>query len=65
MVLAIEPMATLGKRANYYRKLKDGWTIVSKDKSLSAHFEHSIAITDKGIEVLSSLDDLEPRRPSF
>jgi len=58
MVLAIEPMATLGKRPNYYRKLKDGWTIVSKDKSPAAHFEHSIAVTNKGIEVLSSLDDL-------
>lgn len=56
MVLAIEPMATLGKRVNYYRKLKDGWTIVSKDKSLSAHFEHSIAITEEGTEILSKLD---------
>ena len=56
MVLAIEPMATLGKRANYYRKLKDGWTIVSKDKSLAAHFEHSIAITEEGTEILSKID---------
>ena len=56
MVLAIEPMATLGKRVNYYRKLKDGWTIVSKDKSLAAHFEHSIAITEEGTEILSKLD---------
>ena len=56
MVLAIEPMATLGKRPNYYRKLKDGWTVVSKDKSLAAHFEHSIAITDEGVEILSKLD---------
>lgn len=56
MVLAIEPMATLGKRPNYYRKLKDGWTVVSKDKSLAAHFEHSIAITEDGVEILSKLD---------
>jgi len=56
MVLAIEPMATLGKRTNYYRKLKDGWTVVSKDKSLAAHFEHSIAITEDGVEILSKLD---------
>ncbi|RUM61052.1 MAG: type I methionyl aminopeptidase [Persephonella sp.] len=56
MVLAIEPMATLGKRTNYYRKLKDGWTIVSKDKSLAAHFEHSIAITEEGTEILSKID---------
>ncbi len=56
MVLAIEPMATLGKKPNYYRKLKDDWTVVSKDKSLAAHFEHSVAITENGPEVLSKLD---------
>lgn len=56
MVLAIEPMATLGKRPNYYRKLKDGWTIVSKEKALAAHFEHSVAITENGPEILSKLD---------
>ncbi|RMA92458.1 type I methionyl aminopeptidase [Hydrogenothermus marinus] len=56
MVLAIEPMATLGKRANYYRKLKDGWTIVSKEKAIAAHFEHSVAITENGPEILSKLD---------
>jgi len=56
MVLAIEPMATLGRRANYYRKLKDGWTVVSKEKALAAHFEHSVAITENGPEILSKLD---------
>lgn len=56
MVLAIEPMATLGKRANYYRKLKDGWTVVSKEKAIAAHFEHSVAITENGPEILSKLD---------
>ncbi|NPA12741.1 MAG: type I methionyl aminopeptidase [Aquificae bacterium] len=56
MVLAIEPMATLGRKKNHYRKLKDGWTVVSKDKTLSAHFEHSVAITENGAEVLSKLD---------
>ena len=56
MVLAIEPMATLGKRANYYRKLKDGWTVVSKEKAIAAHFEHSIAITEDGPMILSKLD---------
>ncbi len=56
MVLAIEPMATLGRRPNYYRKLKDGWTIVSKEKALAAHFEHSVAITENGPEILSKLD---------
>ncbi len=56
MVLAIEPMATLGRRANFYRKLKDGWTVVSKEKALAAHFEHSVAITEHGPEILSKLD---------
>ncbi len=56
MVLAIEPMATLGKRANYYRKLKDGWTVVSKEKAIAAHFEHSVAITEDGPIILSKLD---------
>ena len=56
MVLAIEPMATLGKRPNYYRKLKDGWTVVSKEKAPAAHFEHSVAITEDGPIILSKLD---------
>ncbi|WP_457642332.1 type I methionyl aminopeptidase [Persephonella sp.] len=56
MVLAIEPMATLGRRKNFYRKLKDGWTVVSKEKALAAHFEHSVAITENGPDILSKLD---------
>ena len=54
MVLAIEPMATLGKGA--VRKLKDDWTVVAKDKSYAAHFEHSVAVTENGPDVLSKLD---------
>ena len=51
MVLAIEPMVNEG---NYKVEiLPDGWTVVTKDGSLSAHFEHSIAITDNGPEILS------------
>ncbi len=53
MVLAIEPMVTLGDYA--VEVLKDGWTAVTKDGSLAAHFEHSIAITDSGVEVLTEL----------
>ncbi len=56
MVLAIEPMATLGRRKNFYRKLKDGWTVVSKEKALAAHFEHSVAVTENGPDILSKLD---------
>jgi methionyl aminopeptidase len=38
------------------RILKDGWTAVTADGKLSAHFEHSVAITDNGPEILSELD---------
>lgn len=51
MVLAIEPMVNVGTAD--VRELRDGWTIVTADGSLSAHFEHSIAITDDGPEVLT------------
>jgi methionyl aminopeptidase len=51
LVLAIEPMVNAGTPE--VEVLKDGWTAVTKDRSLSAHFEHSVAITDKGPVVLS------------
>ncbi len=53
MVLAIEPMVNEGDWG--VRILKDGWTAVTKDGSLSAHFEHSVAITDNGPCILSKL----------
>jgi methionyl aminopeptidase len=51
MVLAIEPMVTVG--AFDIKILSDGWTAVTSDGSLSAHFEHTVAITDKEPWVLS------------
>jgi methionyl aminopeptidase len=53
MILAIEPMVNQGD----YRVqiLPDGWTVVTEDGKLSAHFEHSVAITDNGPEILSKL----------
>ena len=51
MVLAIEPMVTMGGYA--VRVLDDGWTVVTADRSLAAHFEHTVAITDRGPEVLT------------
>jgi methionyl aminopeptidase len=51
MVLAIEPMVTLG--APEVEVLADGWTAVTRDRSLAAHFEHSVAITEQGVEVLT------------
>src|SRR5210317_2166458 len=51
MVLAIEPMVKLGKYE--VSVLKDGWTVVTRDKSPSAHFEHSVAVTESGPLILS------------
>ena len=51
MVLAIEPMVNVGGAA--VKVLDDGWTAVTKDGSLSAHFEHTVAITSDGPLVLS------------
>jgi methionyl aminopeptidase len=52
MVLAIEPMVSMGKPA--VRILDDGWTAVTKDGSLSAHFEHTVAVTATGPLVLTT-----------
>lgn len=52
MVIAIEPMVNLG--TSRVRQLADGWTIVSQDGSPSAHFEHTIAITAEGPQVLTA-----------
>jgi len=51
MVLAIEPMVNAGTAE--VETLDDGWTAVTADGSLSAHFEHTVAVTEKGPEILS------------
>ncbi len=51
MVLAIEPMVNAGKSA--VKVLADGWTAVTRDGSLSAHFEHTVAVTADGARVLT------------
>jgi len=51
MILAVEPMINAGGYA--VRTLKNGWTVVTKDGKCSAHFEHTIAITKNGCEVLT------------
>ena len=53
LVLAIEPMVNLG--VDKVRILPDGWTVVTLDGMPSAHFEHTIAITDNGPEILTQL----------
>ena len=52
MVLAIEPMVTMGSWE--VKVLDDGWTAVTRDGSLAAHFEHTIAVTESEPEVLTS-----------
>jgi methionyl aminopeptidase len=53
LVIAVEPMVNMGGWET--RALEDGWTVVTADGSLSAHFEHTIAVTDDGPEVLTAL----------
>ena len=59
MVIAIEPMVNAGKAA--VKVLSDGWTAVTKDKSLSAHFEHSVVVTREGCEILTLLASEDAR----
>lgn len=54
MVLAIEPMVNIG--TSDVIVLKDGWTVITADKKASAHFEHSVLVTDNGPKVLSDRD---------
>ncbi|MEO7773584.1 MAG: type I methionyl aminopeptidase [Steroidobacteraceae bacterium] len=51
MTFTIEPMINAGKR--HVRLLPDGWTVVTKDHSLSAQWEHTILVTDRGFEVMT------------
>lgn len=52
MVLAVEPMVNMGRSS--VRTLSDGWTVVTRDKKCSAHFEHTIAVVAGGCEVLTA-----------
>jgi methionyl aminopeptidase len=54
MVLAIEPMINIGSYET--KTLRDNWTVVTKDKSLSAHYENTIVITDDEPEILTLID---------
>jgi methionyl aminopeptidase len=55
MTFTIEPMINAGKR--HVRQLPDGWTVVTKDRSLSAQWEHTILVTDNGHEVLTRREE--------
>ncbi|MCP4727176.1 MAG: type I methionyl aminopeptidase [bacterium] len=51
MVFAIEPMINIGVKEIEF--LRDGWTVITADKKPSAHFEHTVAVTDNGTEILT------------
>jgi len=62
MIFTVEPMINAGKAP--IRQMADGWTIVTKDHSLSAQWEHTVLVTDSGYEVLT-LSDGAPPKPVF
>lgn len=61
MTFTIEPMINAGKAA--IKHLGDGWTVVTKDHSLSAQYEHTVLVTDTGFEVLTESDGSPPPPP--
>jgi methionyl aminopeptidase len=62
MMFTIEPMINAGKRE--IRETGDGWTIVTRDRSLSAQWEHTVLVTDSGYEVMT-LSAGSPPPPAF
>ncbi len=62
MTFTIEPMINAGKAA--ISELPDGWTIITKDRSLSAQWEHTILVTDTGYEIMTQSDGT-PERPAI
>ena len=62
MIFTVEPMINAGRRE--IKELADGWTIVTKDHSLSAQWEHTVLVTESGFEVMT-LSAGAPARPAF
>lgn len=58
MTFTIEPMINAGKR--FIRLLPDGWTVVTKDHSLSAQWEHTVLVTETGVEILTKRKEEQP-----
>ena len=59
MAFTIEPMINAGRPET--RLLADGWTVVTRDHSLSAQWEHTVAVTDDGVEILTQISAPEPQ----
>lgn len=62
MMFTIEPMINAGRRE--IKEMGDGWTIVTKDRSLSAQWEHTLLVTDTGYEIMT-LSAGSPPPPAF
>ena len=62
MTFTVEPMVNVGKR--HTKLLADGWTVITKDHSLSAQWEHTCLVTESGVEVLT-LGALSKRPASY
>jgi methionyl aminopeptidase len=62
MIFTIEPMINAGRRD--IKEMPDGWTIKTKDRSLSAQWEHTVLVTENGYEVLTSSAGM-PAPPAF
>lgn len=60
LVIAIEPMVNAGRR--HIRTLDDGWTVVTADASMSAHYEHTVAVTQNGPRVLTRCRNADARK---
>lgn len=54
MTIAVEPMICIG--SGEVNELPDGWTVVTADNTLSAHYEHTVALTENGLEILTQVD---------
>lgn len=63
MTFTIEPMVNLGKR--HIKTLPDKWTVISKDHSLSAQWEHTMLVTDDGVEIFTLREDEQDWREQF
>ena len=63
MIFTIEPMLNAGKR--HVKTLADGWTVVTKDQSLSAQWEHMVAVTDDGFQILTPWPDRSDEYPAI
>jgi methionyl aminopeptidase len=62
MCFTVEPMVNAGKR--FIKLLPDGWTVVTKDRSLSAQWEHTVLVTEDGFEILTLRADERSARPT-